>query len=120
MKMTLQEFHNALSVFATEVAQSFNEQHSFQKFLLGAALEAKRPEIDAWLGQYMADGLVDVDRLRAIVNSGMKFSGGEFEMPFNFGVFTQMGILPLNTRIIKSDVDKFFDQTIPSMASAGR
>ena len=115
MKVPFPDFKNALALFESEAIGTMKT--TMQKFLAGAALAARAKEIDAMIAQYAPDGFVDVDAIRAIVNSGLKHSGGVVEIPVNFGVLGAIGATPVTVKISKADIDKFFEQTIPSLSN---
>lgn len=116
MKVSLGDFKAALALFETEFIGTMKT--TMQKFLVGAALAASGKKVDEMLAPFVSkdDGMIDSDAIRAIVNAGLKQSGGEVEIPLSFGVLSSIGANPIVTRITKMDVDKFFDQTLPAVA----
>ena len=115
MKVTITDFKTAFALFQAEFIGTFNT--SLQKFIVGAVLAASGQKIDAFIAQFAdADGMVDVDAMRSIVDAGMKQSGGVVELPINFGALASIGATPVNVKIGLQDVEKFFTQTLPAVA----
>lgn len=115
MKVSVADFGNALALFEAELIGTFKT--SIHKFVAGAAIAAGSKKIEAMLAPFVGeDGTVDADALRSVIDAGMKQCGGEFEVPFSFGILGGLGLNPVVTRITKMDIDKFFDQTLPAVA----
>lgn len=116
MKVTLQEFKAAFALFQTEFIATMKT--GLQKFIVGAVLAASGGKIDEFLAQFTdAEGMVDVDAIKAIVDAGMKQCGGQFELPINFGTLAAIGATPVNVTISLADVEKFFSQTLPAVSN---
>ena len=116
MKVTLQEFKAAFALFQAEFIDAMKT--SFNKFIVGAVLVASGEKIDAFLKPFTdAEGMVDVDAIKAIIDGGMKGCGGQFDMPINFGVLSTIGATPVNITFKLADVDKFFSQTLPAVSN---
>ena len=116
MKVTVQAFKAALAMFQTEFIDVMKTP--LNKFIVGAALAASGKKIDAMVAQFTdAEGMVDVDAIKAIIDGGMKGCGGQFHMPINFGVLSTIGATPVNITFKLADVDKFFLQTLPDVSN---
>lgn len=59
-------------------------------------------------GQADADGMVDTDRIKRLVDSGFSASGGDVVIPFGSDALAAFGVRPVNVRITKADADGFF------------
>lgn len=115
MKVRLEDFNSALALFETEFISGM--KHNVQRFLAGAFFGAKSREINAMLAQLIGeDGLIDTDELKSWIDAGMKQCGGAFEVPISFGVLAALGADPVIIKIDVSDIDKFFNQTLPAVA----
>jgi hypothetical protein len=72
------------------------------------------------IGQDVEDngeGMVDVDRIRADVDAGMKASGGELELVPQFDPALRLaGLTIKNIKFTKEDFSEFFGATLPSVS----
>lgn len=119
MRVTFNEFKSAIALFEAELIDTMNS--SIQKFIVGAALAANGNKIDEMLAPFVEqNGEIDVDKVRYIIDAGMRQSGGKIEIPINFGMLSSIGVNPITTTITKFDVDKFFRDTIPSVKMAAK
>ena len=116
MKVSVQDFKNALTLFEAKIVDS--QATTMNKFALGVALARLNGGTDKMLVPFLdANGMVDVDRLRADVEAGMKASGGELEIvpQFDSGL-RLLGLTIKNIKFTKEDFAEFFDMTLPQVS----
>ena len=116
MKVSVQDFKNALTLFEAKIVES--QATTMNKFALGVALARLNDGTDKMLALFLdANGMVDVDRLRADVEAGMKASGGELEVVPQFdNALRLLGVTIKNIKFTKDDFAEFFDETLPSVS----
>lgn len=116
MNVTANELRNAMALFASEFIGTFKT--TAQKFFGGVAYAGYKNQIDAMLANVSDEnGIIDTEPLKAMIEEGMRQCGGEFELPISFGFLGNFGVPPITVRIKLSDVEKFFNQTLPAVAS---
>lgn len=59
-------------------------------------------------GQADADGMIDTDRIKSLIDSGFSASGGDVVIPFGNPSLSAFGVRPVNVKITKADADQFF------------
>jgi hypothetical protein len=118
MKVSVQDFKNALTLFEAKVIDS--QATTMNKFALGIALARLNGGTDKMLEDFIdANGMVDVDKLRADVEAGMKASGGELEIVPQFGdALRLMGLSIKSIKFSKDDFTEFFDETLPQVSAS--
>lgn len=114
MKVSVADFGKGLALFESELISGIKS--SFFKFAAGAVLgsPAMKKKVDDFLGQFAdADGMIDTDAVRAMVDAGMNACGGQFKLSMDYGVFGRS-----DTTITVADVEKFFAKTLPGVTAA--
>lgn len=82
---------------------------SLHKFLGGAMIATSTLKVEDFLkGQADADGMIDTDRIKRLIDSGFSASGGDVVIPFGNPSLTAFGVKPVNVKITKADADQFF------------
>ena len=82
---------------------------SLHKFLGGAMIATSTLKVEDFLkGQADADGMIDTDRIKRLIDSGFSASGGDVVIPFGNPSLTAFGVRPVNVKITKADADQFF------------
>lgn len=116
MKVSVQDFKNALTLFEAKVVES--QATSMNKFALGVALARLNAGTDKMIASFVdANGMVDVDMLKADVDAGLKASGGELELTPKFADSLRlMGLTIKNIKFTKEDFEEFFTKTLPSVS----
>lgn len=110
MKVSMVDFKKGLVLFTAEFINSLSLP--CYKMLAGMKIRDERTKIDAKIAARADEnGMIDVDEIREIVNEGLKYCGGEFEVPLDFGLLGHDKI-----KITRDDLDKFFDKTLPSVS----
>ena len=116
MKVSTTDFKNALTIFEAGIVDS--QTTSMNKFAMGVALARLNAESDKMLVPFLdANGMVDIDRLRAEVDAGMKAAGGELEITPEIDPKLRLfGVTIKSIKFTKDDFKSFFDDTIPSVS----
>lgn len=116
MKVSIQDFKNALALFGAKVIES--QSTTMNKFALGVALARLNNDADKMLAPFIDEkGMVEVDRLRADVEAGMKASGGELEVVPQFDpALRLLGLTIKNIKFTKADFKEFFEDTLPAVS----
>jgi hypothetical protein len=116
MKVSIADFKNALTMFEAKIVES--QASTMNKFALGVALARLNGGTDKMLAPFTdANGMVDVDRLRADVDAGMKASGGELDITPQFdNALRMLGLSIKNIKFTKEDFAEFFNHTLPSVS----
>lgn len=116
MKVSVADFKNALTLFEASIVES--QSTSMNKFAMGVALSRLNGETDKMLASFLdANGMVDVDRLRAEVDAGMKASGGELEITPEIDPKLRLfGVTIKSVKFTKADFANFFDSILPSVS----
>ena len=107
MKVSVNDFELHLMPFMKKIADSMPT--SLHKWLGGAMIATSAVQIENFIkSQADADGMVDLDNMRKLVDSGFTSSGGEVVIPFGNDALSRFGVRPVNVKITKSDTDQFF------------
>lgn len=107
MKVSIDEFNTKLSAFLKEVSQTPRDQAN--RFLAAAALDLKAQEIRRGVGMLAdADGMVDTDAVKHMIDAGFEASGGLIQVPIGHPVLAFLKAQPEIVDITKADSDKFF------------
>lgn len=107
MKVSVNDFESHLVPFMKKVADSMPT--SLHKFLGGAMIATSTLKVEDFLkGQADADGMIDTDRIKRLIDSGFSASGGDVVIPFGNPSLTAFGVRPVNVKITKADADQFF------------
>ena len=107
MKVSVADFEAHLIPFMKRVADTMPT--SLHKFLGGAMIATSTMKVEDFLkGQAGADGMVDTDRIKRLIDSGFSASGGDVVIPFGSAALTAFGVKPVNVKITKADSDQFF------------
>lgn len=116
MKVSVTDFKNALTLFEAKIVES--QASTMNKFAIGVALARLNSGTDKMLAPFLdANGMVDVDKLRADVDAGMKASGGELDVTPKFDdALRLLGLSIKNIKFTKEDFAEFFNQTLPSVS----
>lgn len=116
MKVSTTDFKNALTLFEAKIVNS--QETTMNKFALGVALARLNAKTDKMLADYLdATGMVEIDRLRADVDVGMKASGGSLEIVPQFDDGLRLiGLTIKNINFTKDDFNDFFDNILPSVS----
>ena len=116
MKVSIADFKNALTLFEAKIIES--QQTSMNKFVIGVALARLNAGTDQMVAPFLdANGMVDVAKLRADVDAGMKASGGELDVVPQFDPSLRLvGLTVKNIKFTKEDFADFFDNIIPQVS----
>ena len=107
MKVSVNDFEMHLLPFMKKVADSMPT--SLHKFLGGAMIATSTLKVEDFLrGQADAEGMIDTDRIKRLIDSGFSASGGDVVIPFGNPALTAFGVKPVNVKITKADADQFF------------
>ena len=115
MKVSIADFKNALTLFEAKIVDA--QATSVNKFALGVALARLNADTDKMIAPFVDEkGMVDVDRLRADVDAGMKAAGGTLEIVPGFDPKLRLlGLTIKSLKFAKEDFDEFF-AAIPSIS----
>ena len=116
MKVSVADFKNALTLFEAKVVSS--QATTMNKFVIGVALARLNAGTDKMLASFLDEnGMVDVAKLRADIDAGLKASGGELEIVPQFDPSLRlMGLSIKNIKFTKDDFADFFDNIIPQVS----
>lgn len=116
MKVSVTDFKNALSLFEAKVITS--QATSMNKFVIGVALARLNAGTDKMIATFLDEGgMVDLEKLRADLDAGLKASGGELEIVPQFdSQLRLLGLTIKNIKFKKEDFDEFFDKIIPQVS----
>ena len=116
MKVSVADFKNALTLFEAKVITS--QTTTMNKFALGIALSRLNAGADKMIETFLDDGgMVDLAKLRADIDAGLKASGGELEVVPQFGPQLRLlGLTIKNIKFTKEDFEDFFDNIIPKVS----
>ena len=107
MKVSVNDFELHLMPFMKRIADSMPT--SLHKWIGGAMIATSAGKLENFIkGQADPDGMVDLDRIRKLVDSGFNASGGEVVIPFGNDSLSAFGIKPVNIKLSKADADQFF------------
>lgn len=109
MKVSVADFELHLMPFLKRIADTMPT--SLHKWLGGAMIATSAGKIESFI-QSRADqeGMVDLDDMRRLVDSGFAASGGEVTIPFGSDSLTAFGVKPVNVKLTKADADRFFSE----------
>lgn len=118
MKVSTADFKKALTLFGAKIIES--QSTTMNKFALGVAIARLNNGAEKMLAPFLdSNGMVEVDKLRADVEAGMKASGGELEIVPQFDQGLRLlGLTIKNIKFTKDDFVDFFDNILPSVATA--
>ena len=106
MKVPVSDFEANLMSFLKQVADTMPS--SLHKWIGGAMVAGSSLKIERFLQDNSdADGMIDIDALKRIVEAGFHSSGGEVVVPLG-SQLQAFGLRPVNVRITKEDAEKFF------------
>lgn len=106
MKVPVNDFEIHLMSFLKQVADTMPS--SLHKWIGGAMVAGSAMKVESFLkDQADADGMIDLDALRRLVDAGFSSSGGEVILPMG-GSLQAFGLRPVNIKITKDDADRFF------------
>jgi hypothetical protein len=117
MKVSVTDFKNALSLFEAKVITS--QDTTMNKFVMGIALSRLNANTDDMIKPFLTrDGMVDVGKLRADIDDGMKATGGDEldVVPDIDPKLRLFGVTIKNIKFTKDDFKDFFDNIIPSVS----
>lgn len=107
MKVSVNDFELHLMPFMKKIADTMPT--SLHKWLGGAMIATSAGKIDAFVkSRADAEGMVDLDEMRKLVDSGFEASGGEVVIPFGNDSLSAFGVKPVNVKLNKVDTDRFF------------
>lgn len=107
MKVSVADFELHLMPLLKKVADKMPT--SLHKWIGGAMIATSAGKVESFVrSRADADGMVDLDEFRRLVDAGFEASGGEVVVPFGSEGLSAFGIRPVNIRITKSDADQFF------------
>lgn len=105
MKVSVADFEIHLASFFKDVASTMPSQ--VHQFAVGALATANAKLIEnALVGASDAEGMIDLNRAKAVVDGGFSASGDVLELTIP-GV-PLLGLPNVNFRLSKKDTDKFF------------
>ena len=106
MKVSVNDFELRLMPFMMQIADTMPT--SLHKWLGGAMIATSAGKIDGFVRSLAdADGMVDLDNVRKLIDSGFTASGGEVVIPFGSDALSAFGVKPVNVKIAKADADRF-------------
>lgn len=107
MKVSVADIEMRLMPFMQKIAGSMPS--SLHKWIAGAMIATSAGKIEHFVRSLAdKDGMVDLDAMKKLVDSGFESSGGEVIIPFGNDSLTAFGVRPVNVRITKKDSDEFF------------
>lgn len=107
MKVSVSDFETHLMPFMKRIADTMPT--SLHKWIGGAMIATSAGKVENFIkSQADADGMIDTDKMRKLVNSGFSASGGDVVIPFGSDSLSAFGVKPVNIRITKADADQFF------------
>ena len=117
MKLTVQDFKNAVILFESVIMDRYSEPAD--KGALGVAFFDNAARIDEGISKVAEDGMVDCEKMRGRVNAFLKGAGGEFAIPAKVPALARLlGVTIDKIAITQGDADIFFDSIVPSVAQA--
>ena len=116
MKVTVADFSNALSLFEAKWLQTLNSNAN--KFFAGVALARANAGLADMVKPFTgADGMVDVDALKAAVDAGLAAADGKLVLTPKIDPRLKLvGIGIDEVRFTRADFDDFFDTTVAQFA----
>ena len=116
MKVSVTDFKNALTLFEAKVITS--QTTTMNKFVIGIALSRLNAGADKMIETFLDDGgMVDLAKLRADIDAGLKAAGGELEVVPQFDPQLRLlGLTVRNIKFTKDDFADFFDNIIPQVS----
>lgn len=107
MKVSVADLEAHLMAFLKQVADTMPS--SLHKWIGGAMVAGSAMKVESFLkDQADADGMIDLDAIRHLVDAGFGSSGGEVVVPMGSSL-QAFGLRPVNIKITKEDADKFFN-----------
>lgn len=107
MKVSIADFELKLMPFMKKIVESMPS--SLHKFLGGAMIATSATKLEEFIrSQADESGMVDINKMRQLVNSGFEASGGTVIIPFGSEALTRFGVSPVNVKISRNDADMFF------------
>ena len=112
----------AITVFEVKMIEGMKTEGN-NRFVMGAMLRPFNTKLMEGIGRLADNGMVDVDGLRASVNDGMKYGGDKFVVPIKFpdwvrGWLEKIDVGMSDVTITKEEMDDFFENILPAVASA--
>ena len=116
MKVSVTDFKNALTLFEAKVIES--QATTMNKFAIGIALARLNVGTDEMIAPFLdTNGMVDIAKLRADIDAGLKASGGELDIVPQFDPKLRLfGLSIKNIKFTKEDFNDFFDNIIPQVS----
>lgn len=107
MKVSVSDFEMHLMPFMKRIADTMPT--SLHKWIGGAMIATSAGKVENFIkSQADADGMVDTDKMKKLVDSGFTASGGEVVIPFGSDSLSAFGVKPVNVKLTKADADRFF------------
>ena len=115
MKVSTTDFKNAVLMFEAKLIEGVSSVTN--KSALAMAFTRFAPQIDAAIAGAAQDGMVDVDAIRALVESGIKGGGGQIVLKPKFPDWAALlGVSIKDITITAAEAEEFFTKTIPSVS----
>lgn len=109
MKVPVADFKAKLYPFMMGIADTMPT--SLHKWIGGAMIASSTGRLAGLLdGIADKDGMVDIESVRNLVETGFKASGGEVVIPFGSDVLSAFGIRPVNVKLTLDDATRFLSQ----------
>ena len=109
MKVPVADFKAKLYPFMMGIADTMPT--SLHKWIGGAMIASSTGRIAGLLDGFVdKDGMVDIDAVRNLVESGFKASGGEVVIPFGSELLSAFGVRPVNVKLSQGDATRFLAQ----------
>lgn len=106
MKVSISDLEVHLMSFLKKVADTMPS--SLHKWIGGAMVAGSAMKVESFLKEYAdADGMIDIDSVKRLVDAGFDSSGGEVVLPMG-GALQSFGFRPVNIKITREDTDRFF------------
>ena len=107
MKVTVSDFELRLIPFLKKVADTMPT--SLHRWIGGAMVASSAKRIEGLLAGFAdKDGMIDLDDVKKIVQSGFASSGGEVVIPFGNDTLNTFGLKTVNVKLTQTDADEFF------------
>lgn len=112
MKVPVADFKAKLYPFMMGIADTMPT--SLHKWIGGAMIASSAGKLAGLLDGFVdSDGMVDLDAVRNLVESGFKASGGELVIPFGSDLLASFGVRPVNVKLTQADATRFLSQFSP-------
>lgn len=106
MKVSVTDLEAHLMSFLKKVADTMPS--SLHKWIGGAMVAGSAMKVESFLKDHAdADGMIDLDAIKRLVDAGFESSGGSVVVPMG-GSLQMFGFGPVNIKITKEDADSFF------------